>query len=183
MLRWFWSRWRILKDYPGSLLLIGFFAGLPAGWFVASRALIEGVSPSKATAYSRLPNEELRSRSVRLVSGVRELVRSFEREDRQLRADADKKIGDTKSPEEQNRIRKTWLEESDKLHAKYMEQYNERFWSDAVLLRDAMVRRLPPRFGSQNSQLFLHPTNLLGVGQVANALELLAKSLPEQEAK
>jgi hypothetical protein len=183
MLPWFRSRWRTLKGYPVSLLLIGLLAGSVAGWFLGSRALLERLAPSKDTAYSRLSNQELRSRSLQAVSRIRDLVRSFAREDRQLGAEADKKIGETKSPEEQNRIRKTWLEESDKLHAKYMEQYNQQFWSDAVLLRDAMRLRLPPRFGSENSQLFLYPTNILGVGQVANALELLAKSLPEEEAK
>jgi hypothetical protein len=183
MSRWLRSRWRILKGHPVSLLLIGLFAGLLAGWFVGSRGLLERVAPSKGTAYSRLSNEELRSRSLQLVSRIRELVRVFDQEDRQLRADADKKIGESKSPEEQNRIRKMWLEESDKLHAKYMDQYKERFWSEAVLLREAMLLRLPPRPGSQNSQLFLYPTNILGVGQVANGLELRAKSLPEQESR
>jgi hypothetical protein len=185
IVRWLRSRWRILKAYPASLLLIGFVVGLVLGWLVGSRTLLERLpaAPAKDTAYSRLSNEQLRTRSLQLVSRIRELVRSFERDDRQLRVEADQKIGDTKSVEEQNRIRKTWLDLSDKLHAKYMDQYREQFWSEAVLLRDALTARLPARFGSQNAQLFLHPTNILGVGQVANGLELLAKSLPEQEAR
>jgi hypothetical protein len=185
MVRWLRSRWRILKPYPASLLVIGFFAGLVLGWLVGSRTLLEplGVAPAKDTAYSRLSNEELRSRSLQLVSRIRELIRAFEGQERQLRVEADQKIGHTKSAEEQNRIRKTWLDLSDKLHAKYMDQYRDHFWSEAVLLRSAIVGRLPPRFGSQNAQLFLHPTNILGIGQVADALELLAKSLPEQETK
>jgi hypothetical protein len=185
MLKWLRNRWRIIRGYPVTLLLIGLCAGLLAGWFAGSTSLFERVrvSPSKATAYSRLSNQELRSRALELVSRIRDLVRSFDQEDRQLRSDADKRLGETKSPEEQNRIRKSWLDESDKLHAKYMEQYTERFWSEAVLLRDTIVRRLPARSGSQTSQLFLYPTNMLGVGQVANGLELLAKSLPEKEVQ
>jgi hypothetical protein len=185
MLRWVQRRWRAIKAQPLSLFLIGLLAGLIAGWFAGSASSVDRPrgSSTKPTAYTKLSNRELQSRALQLVSQIRDMTSSFDREDSKLRAESDKRMAETKSEQEQNRIRKTWLAESDKLHSAYMEDYNKRFWSDAVLLRDAIAARLPARFGSQNSQLFLFPTNMLGVRQVANSLELLAKSLPEEEAK
>jgi len=60
-----------------------------------------------------------------------------------------------------------------------MERYKNNFWADAVLLREAMVARVGSVPGAQNPVLFQQPTNILGIEQVANSLDLLGKSLPK----
>ena len=63
----------------------------------------------------------------------------------------------------------------------FLDRYNTEFWADAVLLRQAIVAKVGAAPGAQDPMLFQHPTNILGVVQVANNLELLGKSLPANE--
>ena len=172
--------WHSLRRYPAVLLLAGLAAGVPIGWLLGAKSGVEKVliPPEKATAYSNLSNEELKNRSVKLVSAIRDLTRAFYQEDDRLRATADESSGKTTSQVERDRIRKTWLDESDKLHGMFMARYQTNFWADAILLRQAIVSKIGGAPGALNPMLFQHPTNMLGVEQVANSLELLGKSLP-----
>lgn len=153
--------------------------GVPLGWFLRVKASPEtsAIPQAKTTAYASLSNEELKNRSARLVAAMRGLTRSFYEEDNRLRMAADEKIGGVKSQSEQERRRKAWIEESDRLHDTFMQRYKDKFWADAVLLRQAIIARVGSVPGAQNSILFQQPTNILGVEQVANSLELLEKSL------
>ncbi len=162
-----------------ALILVGIALGISVGRFLGQRSRIENgpTSAPKSTAYSSLSNEELKSRSAQLVAAIRGLARSFYEEDNQLRKAADAELGDAKSKSEQERIRKNWIEESAKLHDAYMERYKDKYWADAILLRNAMVARIGLVPGAKNP-LFQYPTNILGVEQVANSLELMSKSLP-----
>ena len=81
---------------------------------------------------------------------------------------------------EQKRVREQWVKESDVTHDSFMRQYKEKYWADAILVRNELYRRLPKNFQQpQLSGLYQYPTNLLGVEAVADNLELLAKSLPD----
>jgi hypothetical protein len=162
-----------------ALISVGIVLGISVGWFLGQRSRIE-TGPSagaKSNAYTSISNEELKSRSAQLVVAIRGLTRSFYEQDNQMRNVADSKLGDTKSKTEQERIRKNWIEESAKLHDAFMERYKDKYWADAILLRDAMVARIGLVPGAKNP-LFQYPTNILGVEQVANSLELMSKSLP-----
>jgi hypothetical protein len=127
-----------------------------------------------------LSNEELKNRSAQLVAAIRVLTRSFYEEDSRMRIAADEKSAGVKSQAEQERIRKAWIEDSAKLHDMFMQRYKDKFWADAVLLRQAIVARIGSVPGAQNPILFEQPTNILGVEQVANSLELLEKSLTKK---
>jgi hypothetical protein len=164
---------------PFALILIGIVIGLSAGWFLGQRLRTEKtlIPGAKGTAYTSLSNEELKNRSAQLVAAIRGLTRSFYEKDNQMRMDADSKLGAAKSKSEQESIRKNWLEESAKLHDAFMQRYKDNFWADALLLRNAMVARLGAVPGAKNP-LFQYPTNILGVEQVADSLELMSKSLP-----
>ena len=61
-----------------------------------------------------------------------------------------------------------------------MDRYKTDFWADALLLREAIVAKVGGAPGAHNPIMFQHPTNILGIEQVANSLDLLAKSLPEK---
>jgi hypothetical protein len=98
-----------------------------------------------------------------------------------MRVAADEKSAGIKSQAEQERIRKAWIEDSARLHDMFMQRYKDKFWADAVLLRQAIVARVGSVPGAQNPILFEQPTNILGVEQVANSLELLEKSLTKEK--
>jgi hypothetical protein len=175
--------WRSLKRYPVVLLLGGLVVGVPVGWLLAPKSLPESIiiPPAKATAYTAFSNEELRNKSTQLVAAIRALARAYYDEDNRIRTVADENSGKTGSQAERERIRKAWLEDSAKLHDTFMDRYKTNLWADALLLREAIVAKVGGAPGAQNPILFQHPTNILGVEQVANSLELLGKSLPAKE--
>ena len=170
---------------PLVLILAGIMIGVPVGWFLRVKAPAEKsiIPPAKTTTYTSLSDEELKNRSARLVAAIRGLTRSFYEEDNRMRMAVDEKSAGVKSQAEQQRIRKAWVEESAKLHDTFMQRYKDDFWADAVLLRQAIVARLGSVPGAQNPVLFEQPTNILGVEQVANSLELLEKSLTKKASK
>jgi hypothetical protein len=97
-----------------------------------------------------------------------------------MRTAADGNSGKTDSQAERERLRQAWIAESAKLHDAFMDRYKTNFWADALLLREAIVAKVGGAPGAHNPILFQHPTNILGVEQVANSLNLLGKSLPEK---
>jgi hypothetical protein len=175
--------WRSLKRHPLVLLLAGVVVGVPVGWFLGSRSTVEqiSISSAKATTYTRLSSEELKNKSAQLVTAIRGLARSYYDEDNRLRAAADVSSGKTDSSAERERLRNAWLAESAQLHDLFMDRYTSNFWADALLLREAIVAKVGGVPGAQNPNLFQHPTNILGVVQVANSLELLGKALSANE--
>ena len=52
----------------------------------------------------------------------------------------------------------------------------------SILLRNELYRRLPTQPNQKDAaMLYQVPTNVLGIGFIADHLELLAKSLPDSE--
>ena len=171
--------WHLLKQHPLLLLLTGLVCGISIGRLIGPSSTPENppLPPAKATTYTTLSNEELKNRSAQLVTAIRSLVRSYHDEDNRLRAVADENSGKTDSQAERERVRQAWIAESAKLHDGFMDRYKTNFWADALLLREAIVAKVGGAPGAQNPILFQHPTNILGVEQVANSLDLLGKSL------
>lgn len=174
--------WSSIRRYPIVLLFAGLVGGVPIGWFYGVKSAIEQlpIPAAKATAYTTLSNEELKTKSLHLVAAVRELTRSYHQEDARLRMSNDEYDGKATSQAERDRMRKIWIDESAQLHDRFMERYQANYWAEAILLRQAIMAKIGGAPGAQNPILFQHPTNILGVEQVANGLELLGKSLPGQ---
>lgn len=162
------------------LVAAGLICGIAIGWSIGRRSAPESppLPPAKATTYTTLSNDQLKTKSAQLVTAIRSLARSFYDEDQGLRAAADGKSAESKSKAEQESIRQAWLADSARLHDKFMDRYKSEYWADALLLREAIVAKVGGVPGAQNALLFQHPTNILGIEQVANALDLLGKSLP-----
>jgi hypothetical protein len=172
--------WTLLRRHPIALVSIGFIIGIPIGWFLGAKTAVKTVIlPAKTTAYRNLSNEELKNKVLQLASAIRGLARSFYEDDNRMRISADEKSASAKSQSERDQIRKTWIEDSGKLHNTYLARYEDKFWADAVLLREAVVARVGGVPGARNPIIFEHPTNMLGIEEVANSLELLGKSLPD----
>jgi hypothetical protein len=174
--------WYLLERYPLVLLVGGLVAGIPIGWFLGPKSTPEQISlpPAKATTYTTLSNEELKYKSAQLVTAIRGLARSYYDEDNRMRSVADLNSAKSDSRAEQERVRKAWLDDSAKLHDAFVDRYKTNFWADALLLREAIVAKVGGAPGAQNPIMFQHPTNILGIEQVANSLDLLGKSLPEK---
>jgi hypothetical protein len=149
-------------------------------WLVIITAAMSlGAAPDR-TAYSNTSNKELKQRAFRLVKNIRELADSYNRKDRDLMAEYDKKNRPEIRIDERKVMRDQWIKESDRLHDSTMRRYRDQYLSDALLLVDELYRRLPKRLRRPDLlPMYQHPTNVLGLETIANHLELLSKSLPD----
>ena len=138
-----------------------------------------GAAPDR-TIYSKTSNKELKEKTLRLVKNIRDLVDSYNKKDRELMAEYDKKNKPEIRIDERKAIREQWLKESDALHDSSMRAYRDNYWSDAILLRAEINKRLPKGMYQANlSPIYQNPTNVLGIQVIADNLELISKSLPD----
>jgi hypothetical protein len=152
------------------LWLIVFLAGVSCG---------AAPAPDK-TIYSNTSNKELKQKALQLVNGIRELVDSYNKKDRELMAEYRKKDKPKTKQDERNAMRDQWIQESDAVHDSAVRSYKENYWADAILLRNELYRRLPNQPNPKDmAGIYQIPTNVLGIGLIADHLELLAKSLPD----
>lgn len=152
------------------LLLTIFLAGISCG---------SAPAPDK-TIYSNTSNKELKQKTLQLVKSIRDLVDSYNKKDRALMAEYDKKNGPEVRIDERKVIREQWLKESDAVHDSFMRNYRDSYWAEAILLRNEIQKRLPKKPQQTNlSPIYQNPTNLLGVRVIADHLELISKSLPD----
>ena len=132
------------------------------------------------TIYSKTSNKELKEKTLGLVKNIRALVDSYNKKDRASMAEYDKKDRPEIRIDERKAMRDQWLKESDALHDSSMRSYRDSYWSDAILLRNEIYRRLPKNLQQTNlSPIYQNPTNVLGIQLIADNLELISKSLPE----
>ena len=114
------------------LLLTIFVAGISCG---------AAPEPEK-TIYSKITNKELKDKALRLVKSIRELVDSYNKKDRALMSEYDKKNEPEIRTDERKAMREQWFKDSDALHDSSMRYYRDNYWADAILLRDELYRRL-----------------------------------------
>ena len=147
--------------------------------------LLVGVSCGAApapdnTIYANTSNKELKQKALQLVKSIRELVDSYNTKDRALLAEYGKKDKPKLKPEARQALREQWLKESDAVHEAAMRSYKDQYWADAILLRNELYKRLPNQPKPKDvAMIYQIPTNMLGIGLIADHLELIAKSLPD----
>jgi hypothetical protein len=138
-----------------------------------------GAAPDK-TVYTNTSNKELKMKAAQLVKQIRSLVYSYNKKDRELMAAYDNKNRPEIRIDERKGMRQQWLRDSDAAHDSFMRDYKDKYWAEAILLRNELYRRLPKKLQqSQLGGIYQHPTNILGVEVIADNLELLSKSLPD----
>jgi hypothetical protein len=151
----------------------------PYLFLVVVGVVLIGATPER-TIYSNTSNKDLKPRVMRVVRNIRELVHAYKTRDGDLLAVFDKNNRAEVPVNERKRVREQWIRESNASHNSFMSQYKEKYWADAILLRNELYRRLPKNLRQpQLSGIYQYPTNLLGVEAIADNLELLAKSLPD----
>jgi hypothetical protein len=156
---------------------------LKVALFVVFYATITAVTvPSSASdswgKYSKIPNKELKSRALTLVKGIRELVHSYSRTDRNLTADFDAEYLATRTTERQT-LRDQWRKKIDEAQGTSIRGYQRDFASDATLVKEELQRRLPKSLRRDLPKLYSNPPNVLALEVIADDLELLSKSLPD----
>lgn len=143
-------------------------------------ATITTGATAERTVYSQTSNRELKRKAFQLVKGIREVVNSYNKKDREVLSEYDTKSRPGSTLAAAKELREQWLKETDDLHDSTMKKYKEYYWSDAILLASEILQRLPKQKSQTNVlALYRHPTNIVGVQAVANHLELIAKSLPD----
>src|SRR5262249_13674040 len=151
------------------LLLTIFVAGISCG---------AAPEPDK-TVYSKTSNKELKEKALALVKSIRGFVESYNRKNRELMTEYDKKDKPEMTTDERRAVRNQWLKESDAVHDSAMRSYKKNYWADTILLRNELYRRLPKKGDQKDlAPIYQNPTNVLGVQLIADHLELTAKSLP-----
>lgn len=187
----------LIKGAPGlviALLIVGFLVGR---YFLHERMnVLEErlkakdeqiaeyrqrlhLAPVGQTSYSRLTNAELKQVALRVISGAREFfIREDEEQRRILFAKQSAMIA-AKSEDERRQI---WNRQTDEITQTFFQQisdYDGKFKVDTILLRDELLARLPKE--ARNDRVYRryeHPVNPLGMKEVIDDLERMAKLLP-----
>ncbi|MCS6897658.1 MAG: hypothetical protein NZM29_06750, partial [Nitrospira sp.] len=136
------------------------------------------VVPATDTSYSRLTNEELQRKTLELIKEMGQFfVRAQTKQDQAISLQQEHTMR-TRSEEGKT---EAWQRSTIALMESLREansEYESQFKVDAILPRDEILSRLPKQSkNEQASHLYEHPTNLLGMKEVADDLERLAKSL------
>ena len=158
---------RIAKR-AASLLLLGLLAIITLG------------ATTEKTVYSHVSNKVLKQKSLQLVQEIRRLVDSYNKKDRELMTEYDRKDRPNTSKGGAQATRQQWLKDSDLAHDSTMRYYKDHYWADAILLIGELNRRLSERAKQPELlRLYQHPTNVLGLAAIAGHLELHSKLLPD----
>ena len=149
--------------------------------FIGLLAIITlGAATTDKTVYSHVSNRVLKQKSLQLVQEIRHLVNSYNKKNRELMTEYDRKDRPNTSKGGEQVLRQQWLKDSDLAHDSTMRSYKNHYWADAILLIDELNRRLSKRAKQPEVlRLYQHPTNVLGLAAVADHLELHSKLLPD----
>ena len=174
------SQIRIIRQHPllfGLIFALGLLAGLAVmKWRPADL--------SGRMGYRDLSNIDLSKKTLEVVHGLRALAREMTAADEQIRTRCDKQDEAAKSEPEKNRLRQSCNDESLKAVQAFLVQYEDRYRAEVLIVREEMLYRLPElRHKTVPPILASHPTNALGLGEVASSLEVLAKLLPNAQSK
>jgi hypothetical protein len=135
-------------------------------------------SPVKQTAYSRLDDRELKSEVTKLILKINLYLEKKKNQDAKQAEFFKQQMQDAKTEQE-----KKLVLEAETHHATSQpsidSEYKERFRSDAVLLRDELLSRLPRDAKKDRRYMYEHPGNTIGMQKIIDDLDMLAKSLPD----
>ena len=174
------SQIKIIREH---LLLFGLIFAL--GW-LAGLAVMKWrpADLSGRMGYRDLSNNDLSNKALKLVHELRALAGEMTAADEQIRTRCDKQDEATKTEPEKKQLRQSCNDESLKALQAFLVQYEDKYKAEVLILREEMLYRLPElRHKTAPPILASHPTNALGLGEVASSLEVLAKLLPNAPSK
>jgi hypothetical protein len=134
--------------------------------------------------YRDLSNENLSEKGVAMARALRALAREMMAADEKLRSRCDRESELAKTQQAKNQLRQSCNDESLKATENFLAHYDDKYKAEVLILREEMLHRLPElRQKTAPPILASHPTNALGLGEVAGTLEVLAKLLPKMPSK
>jgi hypothetical protein len=137
------------------------------------------IIPSDTTSFSRMTNSELKSKALQVVLNIRSFLADIQKSDGQLVDQQMSGMRKAQSEEEKNRVWQAYTSRSIQQTLERNSHYDGHFKVDSILLRDELLSRLPKTARDERAyRMYEHPTNPIGMGEVADDLERLAKSLP-----
>lgn len=136
------------------------------------------ITPAALKVVERVTDSKLRTEALDLVAQIREFLSQRDEEDRLSDVEWQQMMSAT-TEEETRELSHRFSENLIQRSRKFIREYETRFKVDAIILRDELLSRLPQhRTDNRRRGVFYeHPTNPLGVGEVVDDLEFLAKSL------
>ena len=174
------SQIKTIRQHP---LLLGLFFALGA-LVGAGLTSWRPTAPSGPMGYRDLSNEDLSEKGVTMARALRALTREMMATDEKLRSRCDRENDLAKTEQAKNQLRQSCNDESLKATQNFLAQYEDRYRAEVLILREEMLRRLPElRQKAAPPVLASHPTNALGLGEVASTPEVLAKLLPKMPSK
>lgn len=181
ILQWLREDFTVLRQRPFfaiGLVLLGILIGYMYQ-AVFDRQI--GSGSIRTPRYRDLTNTELKQKVMDLVVPFRSFANAAKSDSTELPLACDREMGKASTNEARTEMKKQCDEKSLRLTEKHIAMYNERFKSEAIFLREEMLRRLPPDYRSKIAPAIFwdYPTNYFGFDMVATSLELLHKSLPD----
>ena len=174
------SRIKIIRQHP-LLLSLFFVLGVLAGVGIMKW---RPADPAGRMGYRDLSNEDLSKKGSEMARALRALAREMMATDEQIRSRCDKQDELARTDQAKSQLRQSCNDESLKTVQNFLVQYEDRYKAEVLILREEMLHRLPElRQKTAPPILASHPTNALGLGEVASSLEVLAKLLPELPSK
>jgi hypothetical protein len=174
------SQIETIRQHP---FLLGFFFAL--GVLVGAGLMSwRPTAPAGPMGYRDLSNDDLSEKGVTMARALRALAREMMATDEKLRRRCDGENELAKTEQAKNQLRQSCNDESLKATQNFLGQYEDKYKAEVLILREEMLRRLPElRQKAAPPVLASHPTNALGLGEVASTLEVLAKLLPKMPSK
>ena len=176
----FTNQIKAIRQHP---LLFGLFfvVGVIVGAMIMSW---RPTGPSGRMGYRDLSNADLSEKGVAMARALRALARELIAADEKLRSRCDREAELAKTEQARNQLRRSCNDESLKATQNFLALYEDKYKAEVLILREEMLHRLPElRPKAVPPVLASHPTNALGLGEVASTLEVLAKLLPQMPSK
>lgn len=131
----------------------------------------------KQTAYSQLGNRELSIEVTNLVLKMNLYLEQKKNQEAKQSEFFKQQMREAKTEQEKKLVMEAETHNTVTMPAIDIE-YNEKFKSDAVLLRDELLSRLPKDANKDRSYMYEHPGNTIGLQKIIDDLKMLAKRLP-----
>jgi hypothetical protein len=198
-MQWFLEQlakeWAVIKQAPLSFLIICGLCLLASFFFVrwvyherlqAKDDMLGyyrermGLRPADKTPYSGMRNSEIGAKALKMTVELRQFSGQQSRATSEATLAHQQEMMAAKTEEERAKIWRKYVEEitfENSLNGIYSRKYK----ADVLLLRDEILSRIPEekRAGFINDGILYEiPTNPIGLNQVADSLERLAKLLP-----
>jgi hypothetical protein len=141
----------------------------------------EASPPPKKSQYELMSNTDLQTNAILLAREMRDLEMKYrDREDNEMAREQNAMIRAT-TEAERNNLFSVFRELDSQIRSEFQNAFNQQFLVSARLIRDEILRRLPPQPKPKESIIALEYGSLAGpnpVTEAANYIESLARMLP-----